>query len=301
MFAYRIPTPVASTHWRSGQHADVTGFWLKYLYQGRGIARLARVVAVTSVFMLCATAFLYLEGMPGTPGRGALAHRLDVLLSVTSGIAALLLVFFVVDATVFCDHFIDELHHNPRRPGVAEAPDDGPHGSRWPAPVLERYGRKFGIADHECLDYWIGVRMVALRTRAVVRLVWGPFVVLGLLILSSNPFFDRWSVTTSLLVVASGCVLIVVACAVRLRMRAEAFRRKAIWRLANEIVRLRGSGDESRQRSAVQLEGLVEQVRAFRAGAFAPYSQQPVLRAMLLPLSGLGGPVLVDQLAMWNL
>ena len=37
-------------------------------------------------------------------------------------------------------------------------------------------------------------------------------------------------------------------------------------------------------------------VEDLREGAFSPYSQQPVVRAMLLPLGSLGGTALLEYL-----
>jgi hypothetical protein len=37
-------------------------------------------------------------------------------------------------------------------------------------------------------------------------------------------------------------------------------------------------------------------IEELREGAFSPFSQQPVVRAMLLPLGGLGGTALLNYL-----
>jgi hypothetical protein len=43
---------------------------------------------------------------------------------------------------------------------------------------------------------------------------------------------------------------------------------------------------------------MINQIGAFKSGAFAPYSQQPFLRALLLPLGSYGGSALLEYLTM---
>ena len=45
-----------------------------------------------------------------------------------------------------------------------------------------------------------------------------------------------------------------------------------------------------------QLELLLRRIEELREGAFSPFSQQPVVRAMLLPLGSLGGTALLGYL-----
>jgi hypothetical protein len=49
-------------------------------------------------------------------------------------------------------------------------------------------------------------------------------------------------------------------------------------------------------RRAGQLETLLRRVDELRDGAFSPFSQQPLVRAMLLPLGTLGGTALIEYL-----
>lgn len=41
---------------------------------------------------------------------------------------------------------------------------------------------------------------------------------------------------------------------------------------------------------------MLAEIRALREGAFAPLTQQPLVRALLLPLSGAGGLGLLEYL-----
>ena len=69
--------------------------------------------------------------------------------------------------------------------------------------------------------------------------------------------------------------------------------------LQDAILKTKGAKDAG---SLVgQLELLRQRIQNLREGAFAPYSQQPLLKAVLLPLMTIGGSSLFDYLALANL
>ena len=41
---------------------------------------------------------------------------------------------------------------------------------------------------------------------------------------------------------------------------------------------------------------MIDEIRSFREGAFAPITEQPVVRAILLPILSIGGPILLEYL-----
>ena len=90
-----------------------------------------------------------------------------------------------------------------------------------------------------------------------------------------------------------------MACAIMLRLAAERLRRRAIWRLTNIKLKLNAQGAAD-SKVADQIDVMIAQIRAFDTGAFAPYSQQPIVRAVLLPLTSYGGAALVEYLSIAN-
>jgi hypothetical protein len=80
---------------------------------------------------------------------------------------------------------------------------------------------------------------------------------------------------------------------VALRWSAEASRAKARRRINGRLTAARKLKDDG---LADQLEMLLRRVDELRDGAFSPFSQQPVVRAMLLPLGSLGGTALLEYL-----
>jgi hypothetical protein len=86
-------------------------------------------------------------------------------------------------------------------------------------------------------------------------------------------------------------VLIVTICGVALRLSAEATRAEARRRLTERL--MIAKGESSGAQPANQLELLLRRIEELREGAFSPFSQQPLVRAMLLPLGSFGGTALL--------
>ncbi len=76
---------------------------------------------------------------------------------------------------------------------------------------------------------------------------------------------------------------------------AEAARRRRCERMQADLLWLKGAGPEYAG-LAEQFPGLIDQVRNLRQGAFAPFFQQPLVRALLVPLGGAGGIQLLELL-----
>jgi len=286
IFSFRLEKPEAGViNAETGLGPQAEAFWHKYIYQGRDAARFWRVLVAVLLYFTLGFAIIRAFGAPLRPFRGTLACYIDLVVTYASVFAMLFLIFFVVDATVFCLQFITEL-----RKGISD--------TRWPTGTLRKFAGDVNVAPAH-LDSWISMHFIAARTHAIMPLVYYPFIVISLMIIARSSVFDNWTMSPGLIIVIGASVLIVVVCAILLRRGAEVSRRIAIWRLTNEMMKLKGRGDEGRN-AAEQIQIMIEQIREFRRGAFAPYSQQPFLRALLLPLSSYGGAVLLEYLASAN-
>ena len=281
------PIPAAGLDWS----AQV--FWQKYLYQGRFLARCLRVSAATGIYLVVGTAVVLYFGAPNTPFRGDLSRSWNQVILPISVCLMLFVIFFVVDATVFCHQIVKALQDDV----VCETEQrtswhrSGKVESLWAASTLAWYHEKFGITGRH-LDAWILMDFITRRTDVVAKLIYFPFIVISLMVLSRSPFFDNWTMPLGLIVVLGSSVLIVSGCAILLRRSAEEARQKVLKMLSDDLIRLKG--DEGR--TGQQIEAMIAQVRALHEGAFAPFSQQPFFRALLLPLSTFGGSALLDWL-----
>jgi hypothetical protein len=267
-------------------------FWRRYIVQNRISARAVR----TTACVLLAAAFswflaLALHSPWFVPQRGDLSLTVHLWLHDLMFVAIYFLVFFVVDATAFCVSFVRGLRASP--------------GADWPEDTLAEFEKELRI-PRAYLDKWIDLEFIALRTKCVTRLIYFPFIVLSLFLMSRNPIFDHWSMPTTgmvLVVLGAGVAL---ACAVALRYAAEAARHEAIRDLSNEIIRLSAAPPANSVRPAeppnpAQLALLLDRMERLHVGAFAPFWQQPLLKAFLLPFAALGGTSILDYMALANI
>jgi hypothetical protein len=191
-------------------------------------------------------------------------------------------VFFVVDATLLSVLFVRGLRL---------------HQANWPERTLQQFRARTGVPA-VYLDDWIDLQFIARRTRCVGALVYYPFIVLSLMLLARSPFFDDWYTPPSVTVLATLSFAIVLGCAWALRHSAESSRRLALDHLSDAILRAKGADSGP---LVGQLEALQARIEQLRDGAFAPYSQQPLLKALLLPFLTIGGSSLFDYLALASL
>ena len=173
----------------------------------------------------------------------------------------------------------------------------------WPEATYRRYEPQHDSAgtpspSRETFDFWLDVDLIARVTEPVQRIVFYPFPVLALLILSRSRLFDGWDIPSFLLILMAFYVALVVAAAWRLRTTAEKLRRRAGQRLTKETVDAKMSGN---QPLALRLQSMLDYLRGLATGAFLPFSEQPLVRAALTVLGSYSGITLLEYLRLMNL
>lgn len=288
-----VPRSAPQTVAGHGMPAAALDFWKRHIVQNRLSARLVRTTVF--VVLMLGLSGLLVQALGEdlfVPQRGDLSLRVHRALLVPAVVAMYYLEFFVVDATTLCVGFVTGLRRQ---------------AANWPLSTLDAFQRQLGIPK-EFLDSWIDLRFIALRTRCVTRLIYYPFVVLSLLLLSRSATFDDWFMPTSTLLLAGVGAAIAVGCALALRLAAEASRRSALDQIRDALMRAHAAraDDASKapppgQPTVEQLKLLLGRVEELHEGAFAPFWQQPLLKAVLLPFATLGGSTLLDYMALANL
>jgi hypothetical protein len=120
--------------------------------------------------------------------------------------------------------------------------------------------------------------------------LYGPFLIIALIVVSRSPVLANYGRSIPDIITMAVAVLAVTACGVALRLSAETTRTEARRRLTERLIIAKGNGHAQ---LANQLELVLRRIEELRDGAFSPFSQQPVVRAMLLPLGSLGGTALL--------
>jgi hypothetical protein len=84
--------------------------------------------------------------------------------------------------------------------------------------------------------------------------------------------------------------LFVIGSVIALRGSVEALRLEIKRHFANDRLRVAGSAQSK------QLKLLLDRVEKLREGAFAPYSEQPIVRAVLMPVATYGATIGLQNL-----
>jgi amino acid permease len=131
-------------------------------------------------------------------------------------------------------------------------------------------------------EYWLDLRLIAWRTGRVASLIWYPSLMIAVMAVAALTVeFGEFGFASNpiALVISAGFV---VCAGVMLRRIAEAWRSDVLFRLEDaklHALQLPNPGDVNVE----QLDRLSERVKALSDGAFAPYSQQPMVRAVFVP------------------
>jgi hypothetical protein len=271
-------------------------FWRTYVYRGRKGARATRaflcIVMMMALWVILSTVF----GEPNVPARYWLTRDIYFVVTTADVFATLFLIFLVADATIFSCLFLREL----RRAGAV-----------WPRQSTRKFRAFLGV-DGSSVDDWISTKFIALRTKCIIGLIYFPFIMVAMLIVSRSSFLDSFAPNLTLIVSQGASLAVLIGCVVWLRWEAEQMRKTVKMHLTDALIGAKGdeASEESRdaaaggteasrrrERRAARLQELIDDVDSLQEGAFSPISHQPMLRAVLLPLGTYGGSALVDYLS----
>jgi membrane protein implicated in regulation of membrane protease activity len=238
------------------------------------VATIVWTLFLLPVNWLLGTVFIDAGDLTDTNGA---VGEVSKLLSVVCCLAIQFLVFWIADAMLLSRAFTLDLTRC---------------RLEWPPAARAAAVRKIAMAATPT-DAWLRLRLVAVRTECVAQLVWYPSIVLAAMgIAAFTVEFGQFHFASSpvALVLSAG---VVVGSAVLLRRSAESLRTQVIELLENARSRaLRTQSAASTEDS--QLDHLIERVTDLSEGAFAPYSQQPLVRALIVPAASYGASLLLQ-------
>jgi hypothetical protein len=276
---------------------DTRQLWEEYRHH-REPARATLCIGtfVLLVFGL-AWCLILLDHRPITPCRGALSCETSQWVLKVAVFAFVALLGLVVRETYLCQRFIRVLYAGP---------------SNWPPET----GRESDTSTKYARD-WLCIRLVARLTSGIGKLIYGPFLVILLLIVARSSIFDQWHLPLGLLSIFVMSLVFAATAAFQMRSAAEHARGQALESMADERRRLLGerpttslaarskgslwNGAGSSKRAEIaQIDSYIDETRGLSTGAFRPFFQQPIVRAALLPLGGYGGVAVLEYLALFS-
>ena len=255
-------------------HGLFVALWREHCISGSFGARLLRAILGSWIFLVLCSVFWVLWPMDGIPVRGTMAGTSLIWLLPT--LAFNLLVFWVVDANRLLTRFIRQL--------------SGDY-SIWPRALRREHSDIIQQPLHPAIEEWAGLTLIASRTAAVNRLIYAPTVVMLILIASRSSVFDNWATPPGMIVMFALTGLILLFSALSLRRAAERARAAGLERVDRYLLKTPAT-DPDYDKSRLIRERMV----ALNTGAFSRYSDEPLVKALLISLTGIGGSAIVDAL-----
>jgi hypothetical protein len=297
---------------RSDGSIDGARLWREYGKRLRNWPRFGRMVFWWFVAAMLLGFSNHLAGttIVEVPARGIGDRELFRSTLVLSNVLLIVLFVLVGDATILTWRVVSTMKDGrtsyPRATVERFAAELGPelrHVAAVPvaARIADRHGYGPVLAPpgqrgrNSLLDDWIDARLIAEHTAAIGPLIVFPFILLALAVVGRSQLFDNWAIGADQLVVIICYVLWAVAMAAMLNIGAEMTRRKALTGMEADLLWLKGAGPDYAT-LAERFPDLIAQVRNLRQGAFAPFFEQPLVQAILVPLGGAGGVQLVEYL-----
>jgi hypothetical protein len=281
---------------------EIDTLWQNYL-RATSLRAMWTWIALSTllVFALGFLAFQLL-GSPTFPHRGRLVESLHRALVLSTTLSLWLVIFWVGYEARAGARFIQTLS------AVRSA---------WPARLLEREEGATGV-PRAYLDDSLDFQLIVAVTRRIHGLIYLPFVSILFLVVARSDLFDAMDFPLALLFVTALALGYALYTAVLLRRSAEAARATALAHYEARLLARTRVQEESRSAagpermadtpppaappdaqprvSAKQIRLLMDRIRGTSEGAFAPFTQQPAVQALLLPFGGYGGVQLIEYL-----
>ena len=257
-----------------GQRSEghVGNLWSVYREAGSGLYRLPRMLLLVAVY---GASFVLLWKVMGAedfsgPCRGTFSCRLDMVLVLASYLCAAVLNLFVFDAVLLCRRWIGSL---------AQATEG------WPQTLTNRLKLQ-SVENVDKARELMKIELIARRTEVVNRLVRYPFIVLLIMMVARNSYFDNWDFPLTMILGWSVNVSLAIAAALLLYRAAEQARNASLARLHQLVLHGldRGSAGDPDVKLTRQI---IEDIEAVDKGAFVPLWQQPVVESSFYGLLAL--------------
>jgi hypothetical protein len=126
-------------------------------------------------------------------------------------VAMLFLIFFVADTTLLSWRIVKAFRE---------------HEAIWPSKTLKQFNTRLCLPE-EILGDWIDLIFVSKRTKCIMPMIYYPFIIIALMVLSRSPLVAYFAPSIPDLITTGVAVVIVIVCAMALRWSAEASRDSA--------------------------------------------------------------------------
>jgi len=282
------------------KHPTIDRLVREYLDIGGKWSWFPRVTLMSAVYFTLTLLFLRsFPSMPFNPFHGAVSGNVSFMVIILCVSLYVFLIFLVVDVTRLYARFVRLLSKS---------------DVTWPYEITKKFCQQFGVTKDIAVQK-LKIDLIVKRSRSVDYLIFLPFIILSLMIISRSDYFDRWHMPLQLAFVIILGACIALSSAVRLRRTAEdarklvldnldvaykmqVFKESNLEALGKKLVNQPGNQDIfCEYRLAERIELLIQDIRNIKEGPFAPLSQHPIVSAIAMPFGGVGGLYLIDYFA----
>jgi hypothetical protein len=158
---------------------------------------------------------------------------------------------------------------------------------RWSRRKGATVATKGKIPPNDLLREYLDIDFIARATDFVGRLIYYPFILISLVIISRLGVFDHWTWPVALLIIVAFNAGYAAFSVIYLRRTAELARQRSLKRLHDMLISYTatGQGDGKEAKTIREATTLIQNEDR---GAFAAISQQPLAAALLLPSGSAG-------------
>lgn len=263
---------------------------IRYLDYARRRVQFFRVLGFTIIGMMVAGA-VYLVFPSHLPATDPATDSIHICVALANAFMTMAVAVYVADITLFSRLFVREAFARHSKPPIWLL-------SAKQAFAKSRMCMKLDLRD-ETQDALVATTMtityVSERTKCLTPFIYFPFIMIALLVISRSPVLGPSGFNACTITVAAVSLLAAFLSAVALRTAAEDARSQTIRNL--NMVKWRTLTPESPRNLRERLDLLIQYVSGLHDGAFSPLSQQPVVRALLLPLASYGSTLLLSFLS----
>lgn len=259
-------------------HRSALGEWRRYGRWSQLGMQHFRLLPHLLVFLFFAVLLFRILGNAPSPARGEWSRGVNAVVYTVSSIFILWLIFYVLDSIRLCNRWVERVAS-----GTAH----------WPDSVLQRAAERFATPDTETfrriLDRLLDVRLVALHTEVVSRLVYAPCVALLIAFIARHEIFDNWSWAPQVSIPFGLSLLITFYCATVLGRSSIQAKQEAVRAVEGIVASLPWQSDER-----ARAEALLKDIQSINGGAMVPLRRNPLVTAALLPFGSLSSVYLLE-------
>ena len=266
-----------------GKPIEAKQLWGYYCASGAEGARWLRIGPLIIFFIAAAYCLLFLLGLPAVPARGDSARIWDLVFLLLAIFSSVTLTFYVADVMLLCRRFIHYLMKNVTSWPTAAVDNLRGRWSRSDAKVATTGD----IPPRDLLREYLDVDFIARGTDFVGPLIYYPFIVISILIISRSGVFDHWTWPVALLIIVCFNAGYAVFSVIYLRRTAENARKTSLKRLHDMLMAYTATG-KGQGKEAKTIREATLLIENEDLGAFAAISQQPLAKALLLPSGSAG-------------